>query len=660
MANYVLEILDGDRAGDVLSLSSQPLRIGRKPGNDLVLADEKTSGVHAEVVLEGDRHVLRDLGSTNGTFLDGKRVTELVLTPGDVVTVGRLRVKFRLEGEEAAGDASDLSVHRLDAGRLDAGRSGKRGGSVGLLAGLVVLGLGAGGYLWWQGREAGDPVEGGGRKREAALVLAGNKLPQALAQCDVEDGWNLRFQGAGFQAATRAHTGTGAFEALRADGAEAPDFAIATLAEPMAVLGGRTLTLKAWAKTDPNAQVAVRAVFYASNDTNPFRFRAGTPFQSNAAWTEQSVVLTVPQGCDRMQVELCAALGAAGASASVDDVAVVEAGDAAGVDLELAESRQRVLGTGSAFVVRSTDPDNPATLLGILPDILPDAQPAQPPAMLQALHKAGFGCVTDLGATLKCTATERSFEFAADGLVALQFVFPAESAGSLLVRQTADGAFDSMAAESQFTATTLLLGDRDTRARLQFAAPVVCSGKLGLGLYRLSVASASVELVLGFRAEANQAGELLRNARKALEEGKPGAALDLVRQITLTLPHDSGTLAQARQLRTQILAAQGDVQKTLQKDLAEASFFNTRGGFERVVQGADQLVALYGQQNLEDAAAVETLRKDAQQRLTAMDAAQHDTERARLEALGKALEGAQQTGLAGVVKDYAKRHLGGN
>ena len=117
-------------------------------------------------------------------------------------------------GEEAAGDASDLSVHRLDAGRLDAGRSGKRGGSVGLLAGLVVLGLGAGGYLWWQGREAGDPVEGGGRKREAALVLAGNKLPQALAQCDVEDGWNLRFQGAGFQAATRAHTGTGAFEAL--------------------------------------------------------------------------------------------------------------------------------------------------------------------------------------------------------------------------------------------------------------------------------------------------------------------------------------------------------------------------------------------------------------------------------------------------------------
>ena len=142
MAKYVLEILDGDRAGEVLPVADRPLRIGRKPGNDLVLADEKTSGVHAEVVLEGDRHVLRDLGSTNGTFLDGKRVTEIVLTPGDVVTVGRLRVKFRAEGEAATADAGDLAVRRLDAGRV-----GRRSGSVGLLAGVLVLALGAGGWF---------------------------------------------------------------------------------------------------------------------------------------------------------------------------------------------------------------------------------------------------------------------------------------------------------------------------------------------------------------------------------------------------------------------------------------------------------------------------------------------------------------------------------
>jgi pSer/pThr/pTyr-binding forkhead associated (FHA) protein len=647
MANYVLEILDGDRAGDVLSLSSQPLRIGRKPGNDLVLADEKTSGVHAEVVLEGDRHVLRDLGSTNGTFLDGKRVTELVLTPGDVVTVGRLRVKFRVEGEESGGaEAGDLAMHHLDAGRLR-----KRGGSVGLLAALVVLGLGAGGYLWWQGRSDGGAATGGGRKREPALVLAGNKLAPGLASCESEDGWNLRYQGAGFQASTRAHTGAGAFEAVRGDAGDAPDFAIAALQEPIAVLGGRTLTLKVWARTEGTAQAAVRAVFYAANDANPFHYRAGTAFQAQESWSEQSVVLTVPQGCDRMQVELCAVLGASGAVVSIDDVAVLEAGEAAGIDLELTESRQKALGTGSAIAVRSTDPDNPATLLAVLPD--------RATALLEGLRKAGFGCISDLGATLKCTATERSFQLAAEGMDALQFVFPAEAAGSLLVRSSAEAGFASMAAESQFQASSLLLGDRDTRAMLQFATPVACQGTLGNGLYRLSVQAPAAELVLGFRTEANQAGELLRTARRELQNGKPGAALDVLRDLANKFPHDSATLSQAQQLRSQLLATQGEVLKQLQKDLAEASFFDTRGGFERVVLGTDRLLALYGEQNLEDLAAAQALRNDAQQRLTAMDEAQHEAERGRLEALAKALDSAQQTGLAGVVQDYVKRHLGG-
>jgi len=117
MANYVLEILDGDRAGDVLPVGDAVLRIGRKSGNDLVLADEKTSGVHCEIAPEADRLVLKDLGSTNGTFLDGKRITEVVLTPGDVVTVGRLRVKFRAEGDDAAAadDAGEFSLRKLDA-----------------------------------------------------------------------------------------------------------------------------------------------------------------------------------------------------------------------------------------------------------------------------------------------------------------------------------------------------------------------------------------------------------------------------------------------------------------------------------------------------------------------------------------------------------------
>src|SRR6187551_1910536 len=95
MTQYVLEILDGDRAGEVVSLSSDRVTIGRKPTNTVALKDEKASGSHAEVVFEEGRYVLRDLGSTNGTLLDGKKVEEVALATQDVFQVGRVKFKFR-------------------------------------------------------------------------------------------------------------------------------------------------------------------------------------------------------------------------------------------------------------------------------------------------------------------------------------------------------------------------------------------------------------------------------------------------------------------------------------------------------------------------------------------------------------------------------------
>src|SRR5688572_9685245 len=287
MANYVLEVLDGDRAGDVLPVAERTLRIGRKAGNDLVLADEKTSGVHAEVVLEGDRHVLRDLGSTNGTFLDGKRVTEIVLTLGDVVTIGRLRVKFRADGEGAVADAGDLTVRRLDQSRVQ-----RRGGSVGLLAGLVVVGLGVAGWFWWEGRE-GVLAEGGASKHRAPVEVAGNRLAANLAECESEDGWNLRAAGAGFQPGA-PHTGNGGFTAMRAEGADAADFAMLATKEPLAVFGGRTMTIAAHVQTGNGALAAVRALCFSANEQIPFRFRSGTALSAHEGWQRLEATVGIP------------------------------------------------------------------------------------------------------------------------------------------------------------------------------------------------------------------------------------------------------------------------------------------------------------------------------------------------------------------------------
>jgi hypothetical protein len=77
-----------------------PLRavnaIGRDPGNDVVVRDDFSSARHAVVSQDADGWWVEDVGSTNGTFLNGARVTHRAsLHFGDEVEVGRVR--FRLE-----------------------------------------------------------------------------------------------------------------------------------------------------------------------------------------------------------------------------------------------------------------------------------------------------------------------------------------------------------------------------------------------------------------------------------------------------------------------------------------------------------------------------------------------------------------------------------
>lgn len=643
MANYVLEILDGDRAGEVLPVADRTIRIGRKPGNDLVLADEKTSGVHAEVVIEGDRHVLRDLGSTNGTFLDGKRVSEIVLTPGDVVTIGRLRVKFRGEGEAAVADAGELAVRRLDAARLQ-----KRGGSLGLVAVAAVLALGAAGWFWWQGQQ--DDGDGGGNSnaKTSPLVVPGNRLGEAIAACEAETGWQLRVAGVGFQTTAQAHSGSGAFLAARGEGGDAADFAVMRTQEALPVLSGRTWTVVAHVRCSDGGQVALRAVLAAANEAAPFRYRTGTAMTAADGWQRLETTVSVPPGSDRLQVEVVALLPASVATVVVDDVAIVEGGGAAPLEAKVPETNQTALGTGVALAVRSADPDNPAIVLAVLPDAVP--------AALQELHRADLCVLSDLGAQLACTPTERGFQLAATGVESLQFVLAADAAGGLLVKSGEQG-YASAAADSQFTAQALLVGDRRTRAMLQFDTPVACRGRSGSGLYRLAAGSAKVELVLSFRAERQEALELVRQAKKKQQEGQPGEALDRVHQLVGTVPMDTEVLSQAVAVRSEILAAQADTLHSLQQDFADAKFFNTRGGFDRVAAGVDQLVALHGEHNLEDAPAARALRDEARRKLLEIDGADRGTQRERLEKLARAFTDTKQPALAQLVQRYVDGHL---
>ena len=87
------------------------LSIGRDPTNDLVLPDAMVSRRHAVVEYRSNQYFLRDCSSSNGSLVNGDRVSERSLRDGDVVAIGSSRLLFRddLESFDEAGKIVQLS-----------------------------------------------------------------------------------------------------------------------------------------------------------------------------------------------------------------------------------------------------------------------------------------------------------------------------------------------------------------------------------------------------------------------------------------------------------------------------------------------------------------------------------------------------------------------
>ncbi len=79
------------------ALGREPVSIGANPGNDLVLEDRFVSSFHCRVQARNGRLIVRDLGSTNGTRVDGMRVSEAELSVGSVLRIGSHQLAVDLE-----------------------------------------------------------------------------------------------------------------------------------------------------------------------------------------------------------------------------------------------------------------------------------------------------------------------------------------------------------------------------------------------------------------------------------------------------------------------------------------------------------------------------------------------------------------------------------
>ncbi|MCC6352704.1 MAG: FHA domain-containing protein [Verrucomicrobiae bacterium] len=106
--HWCLELVNTARQGLRFALDKPEVRVGRGRGNDITILHPSISRSHCMFVVTGDRLRVLDLGSSNGTIVDGKPVTEEVLTSGAEVRLGKCR--FRLAYEECDIDRPTTPV----------------------------------------------------------------------------------------------------------------------------------------------------------------------------------------------------------------------------------------------------------------------------------------------------------------------------------------------------------------------------------------------------------------------------------------------------------------------------------------------------------------------------------------------------------------------
>ena len=87
----------GPFAGRIVALPNQMVSIGRAPDNDVVVGDPATSGHHGRIDVRLGSFWISDLGSTNGTMVNGESVIEKQLSDGDTIAIGQNTLRFSLE-----------------------------------------------------------------------------------------------------------------------------------------------------------------------------------------------------------------------------------------------------------------------------------------------------------------------------------------------------------------------------------------------------------------------------------------------------------------------------------------------------------------------------------------------------------------------------------
>lgn len=151
-----LVVLSEGFTGLAHELQTDKITIGRVEDNTWPIAEASVSSHHCEILKKGDEVVVRDLNSTNGTFVNGEPVTEGVIKPGQILRLGQLEIRLESGAPVAKGKPLDRTMVLPQGGvrvqEFEQGRGTAVDGTAGFskktdktnrlfIAGGIVLGL---------------------------------------------------------------------------------------------------------------------------------------------------------------------------------------------------------------------------------------------------------------------------------------------------------------------------------------------------------------------------------------------------------------------------------------------------------------------------------------------------------------------------------------
>ncbi|MEY2465661.1 MAG: hypothetical protein QOD03_182 [Verrucomicrobiota bacterium] len=96
-----LVVLSAEMTGRTHELTVDKTTIGRVDDNTFQIAEPSVSSHHCEILLRGSDVVVKDLNSTNGTFINNEKVSESVLKPGQTLRLGQIELRLEVDGMPA-------------------------------------------------------------------------------------------------------------------------------------------------------------------------------------------------------------------------------------------------------------------------------------------------------------------------------------------------------------------------------------------------------------------------------------------------------------------------------------------------------------------------------------------------------------------------------